>query len=137
MSNCTCNQNNALIFACSGAADVGALSDRAARLLSQEGHGKMFCSVGIGGRVNEIVESTRAASTIMAIDGCQKDCMKNSLENAGFDKYTHVRITDHNFTKGNTVVDDASVTKVKDIVLNLLKKPSQGRKLIAGVRREA
>jgi len=121
MENSMCSSDNTLIFACSGAADVGALSDRTARLLSQEGSGKMFCSVGIGGRVDNIVEKTKTASKIIAIDGCPMDCMKTSLENAGFKKYTHVRITDHSFVKGSTIVDDAATATIKNIVLDLLE----------------
>jgi len=118
MTNCGCNQDNTLIFACSGGSDVGALSDRTARTLSKEGKGKMFCSVGIGGRVNSIIEKTKKASTIIAIDGCPSDCIKESLENAGFNNYTHVRITDHDFLKGETIVDDASIAKIKKIALD-------------------
>ena len=36
-----CSGAQKLIFACSGAADVGALSDRAARKLTKNGDGKM------------------------------------------------------------------------------------------------
>ena len=48
-----------LIFSCSGAADVGEISDRAARKLSAEGAGKMFCLAGVGGRVSGIMASTQ------------------------------------------------------------------------------
>ena len=40
-----------MIFACSGAADVGAVADQAARKMTRDGTGKMFCLAGIGGRV--------------------------------------------------------------------------------------
>jgi len=43
-----CSRGPKLIFACSGAADVGALSDQAARKLTSEGFGQMFCLAGIG-----------------------------------------------------------------------------------------
>ena len=122
MDNHESNQNNTLIFACSGGSDVGALSDRTARALSKEGKGKMFCSVGIGARVDKIIETTKKASTIIAIDGCPLDCMKISLENCGFNKYTHVRITDHDFIKGKTTVDDVSIAKTKSIVLDSIGK---------------
>ena len=42
-----CSGNPVLIFACSGAADVGEISDKAARTITQEGIGKMFCLAGI------------------------------------------------------------------------------------------
>jgi uncharacterized metal-binding protein len=120
MANCNCNSNNTLVFSCSGAADVGALADKTARVLNLEGKAKMFCSVGIGGKVDGIIEKTKIASTIIAIDGCTMDCMKKSLENAGFKKYNHVRITDHGFVKGSTPVDETAVEKIKNIILNTI-----------------
>ncbi|HRU07466.1 MAG TPA: putative zinc-binding protein, partial [Candidatus Brocadiia bacterium] len=96
MSNakdCACSAAPKLIFACSGAADVGAVADQAARLLTKEGAGKMFCMAGIGGRVPGIMKTTEAAAMILAVDGCPLDCAKNSLEQAGFKKYAHVRVT--------------------------------------------
>ena len=65
-----------LIFACSGAADVGAIADRAARKLTANGAGKMYCLAGIGGRVAGILKTTEEAEKILAIDGCPLDCTK-------------------------------------------------------------
>ncbi|GAF73038.1 unnamed protein product, partial [marine sediment metagenome] len=79
------------IFACSGAADVGAIADQTARRLTREGAGKMYCLAGIGGRVEEIMENTRAAEKILAIDGCEKECAKNCLEQAGFTEFAYLR----------------------------------------------
>lgn len=101
-----------LVFACSGAADVGAVADQAARALAQAGKGKMFCAVGLGGKVEPILETTRAASTILAIDGCPLDCTKRSLAEAGFKQCLHVRVTDLGMTKGETEVSDANVSTV-------------------------
>ena len=61
-----CGPGPKLIFACSGAADVGKISDLAARKLTTEGAGKMFCLAGIGGRVTGIMETTRVATAILA-----------------------------------------------------------------------
>jgi len=73
-----------LVFSCSGAADVGEISDRAARKLSAEGAGKMFCLAGVGGRASGITASTETAAAILAIDGCPLDCARKTLEEAGF-----------------------------------------------------
>ena len=89
-----CTGADKLIFACSGAADVGEISDRVARKLTRDGVGKMFCLVGIGGRVGGILDKTRAASRILAIDGCSLDCARKTLEQAGFTEFQHIRITD-------------------------------------------
>lgn len=107
-----CAGGDKLIFACSGAADVGEISDRAARKLTQEGKGKMFCLAGVGGHVQPIVDKTRAASRILAIDGCSMDCTKKTLEHVGCSGFGHVRITDLGMEKGKTPATDASVETV-------------------------
>jgi len=101
-----------LIFACSGAADVGEISDRAARKMSKDGPGKMFCLVGIGGKVEPIMQKTSSASKILAIDGCGLDCVKNCLEQAGFTEFRHMRVTDIGMEKGKSPVTNENINKV-------------------------
>jgi uncharacterized metal-binding protein len=110
--SCSCSAGPKLIFSCSGAADVGALADQAARKLNKEGSGKMFCMAGIGGRVSGIMKSTEAAASILAIDGCALDCTKKSLEEAGFKQFNHLRLADLGFEKGKTEVDAGTIAKV-------------------------
>jgi uncharacterized metal-binding protein len=107
-----CSAAPRLIFACSGAADVGELSDLAARELTVEGVGKMFCLAGIGGRVSGIMANTQAAQAILAIDGCPLDCAKKTLENAGFTKFEHIRLSDLGMEKGKTAVTEEAVATV-------------------------
>ncbi|MCK5241293.1 putative zinc-binding protein [bacterium] len=109
---CDCKSEEKLIFACSGAADVGELSDRAARVLTKEGSGKMFCMAGIGGRVSGIIKTTEAAAKILAVDGCPLDCVKNSLEQAGFNKYKHLRVTDLGMEKGKSEINQENIEKI-------------------------
>ena len=115
MSNtckCECSAAPKLIFACSGAADVGAVADQAARQLTKDGTGKMFCLAGIGGRVSGIMKTTEAAQAILAIDGCPLDCTKKSLEEAGFTNFKHLQLADLGLTKGETEVSESNVTTV-------------------------
>lgn len=114
-AECSCGAAPKLIFACSGAADVGKISDLAARKLTTEGVGKMFCLAGIGGRVSGIIETTRAATAILAIDGCPLDCAKHTLEQAGLAKYEHIRLSDLGMEKGKTAATDEAVAKVVDL----------------------
>jgi len=107
-----CSGGPRLIFACSGAADVGEIADRAARELSKNGLGKMFCLTGIGGRVAGIMKKTGEASEILAIDGCDLDCAKNCLEQAGFTRFKHLRITDLGMEKGRTSATEDNIVKV-------------------------
>ena len=111
---CACSAAPKLIFACSGAADVGAIADRAARKLTRDGAGKMFCLAGIGGRVSGILESTEAAAGILAIDGCPLACAKHCLEEAGFTGFEHVRVTDLGMEKGSTPVTEENIAKAAE-----------------------
>ncbi|MCC6486820.1 MAG: putative zinc-binding protein [Candidatus Hydrogenedentes bacterium] len=104
-----CTTAPKLIFACSGAADVGAVSDQAARKLTRDGIGKMFCLAGVGGRVSMIMDATKAAGAILAIDGCKCDCAKSCLEQAGFTHFAHVRMSDLGMEKGKTPVTEDAI----------------------------
>jgi len=106
---CACGGGPKLIFACSGAADVGAVADAAGRKLSAEGAGSMYCLAGIGGRVSGIMKTTEAASRILVIDGCSQECAKSCLQQAGFSDFDHLRITDLGMEKGKTPVSTENV----------------------------
>ena len=116
-----CSGGPTFIFACSGAADVGEISDKAARKLSKEGTGAMFCLAGIGGKVEPIMKKTESASQILAIDGCNLDCVKSSLEQAGFDNFVHMRVTDLGLEKGKSPANEENVTKVNSKAKEILK----------------
>jgi uncharacterized metal-binding protein len=109
---CACGSAPKLIFACSGAADVGAVADQAARKLTKDGAGRMFCLAGIGGRVSGIMATTESAARILAIDGCPLNCAKNSLEQAGFKTYEHLQLADLGMEKGKTPPSIEAVAKV-------------------------
>lgn len=101
-TGCNCNAAPKLIFACSGAADVGEIADHVARKLTRDGSGKMFCLAGIGGRVAGIMKTTEAADQILAIDGCPLNCAKQTLEAAGFTNYKHLQLADIGLAKGQS-----------------------------------
>jgi uncharacterized metal-binding protein len=115
-----CARGEMLIFACSGAADVGALSDQAARRLARTGPGKMFCLAGLGGHIPGILDKTRAASRVLAIDGCPLDCARRTLEHAGRTEFRHVRVTDLGMEKGKTPITEQSVQAVVSAAQSLL-----------------
>ena len=121
MSNQCCGGTQ-LIFACSGAADVGAIADQAARRLTKEGAGKMFCLAGVGGRVSGIMKTTEATDKILAIDGCPLDCAKKRLEQAGFTNLEHLQLAEIGFEQGKSPVSDDAVAKAA----------AKGRQMLAG-----
>lgn len=122
-SECACGAAPKLIFSCSGAADVGRAADLAARKLTAEGAGKMFCLAGIGGRVSGIMATTQSAAAILAIDGCPLDCARKSLELAGFSRFQHLRLSEMGMEKGKTPADQKCVDEIA----------SRGKALLEGV----
>ena len=121
MSNQCCGGTQ-LIFACSGAEDVGAIADQAARRLTKDGVGKMFCLAGVGGRISGIMKTTEAADKMLAIDGCPLDCVKNCLEQAGVTKFEHLQLAEMGLEKGKSPVSDDAVAKVA----------AKGKQMLAG-----
>lgn len=122
--SCSCNENSgpaALVYPCSGAADVGEISDRAGRLLNAEDKAWMSCLAGIGGRVSGLMANAAAAPALIAIDGCPQDCARKTLELAGFTGIKHVRVTDLGFKKGQSPATPEAVRKVADTAIALLK----------------
>jgi uncharacterized metal-binding protein len=113
MSNqaCGCGGGVKLIFACSGAADVGEIADKAARKLTREGVGRMFCTAGLGGRISGILKTSEAADSILAIDGCPLNCVKSGLEQAGFSTFRHLQLADLGLEKGKSPATEESVNK--------------------------
>lgn len=110
--SCECEAAPKLIFPCSGGSDVGEITDRAARQLTADGVGRMYCLAGVGGRVSGIMASTESAGKILAIDGCPLDCAKNALQQAGFNDFEHLRITELGLQKGQSPVTAENVEKV-------------------------
>ena len=72
----------------------------------------MFCLAGIGGRVSGIMETTKAAAAILAIDGCSLDCARHTLEEADFSDFEHVRLSDLGIEKGKSAPTGDLVEKV-------------------------
>jgi len=110
--SCGCGGGPRLIFACSGAADVGEIADRAARKLTRDGAGRMFCTAGLGGRISGILKTTEAAEGVLAIDGCPLNCVKSSLEQAGFTAFQHLQLADLGLEKCKSPVTEENVNKV-------------------------
>jgi uncharacterized metal-binding protein len=120
--SCACKAAPTLLFACSGAADVGLLSDRAVREMTRQGAGKMFCLAGVGGRVSGIMQSTAAATKILAVDGCKLHCTKHCLEQAGFTDFTHLGIESMGYEKGKSPVTDEAVARVAKAGTDLMNQ---------------
>ena len=63
-TDCSRTPSTKLTFACSGAADVGAIADQAARKLSKAGDGMMFYTVELGGKVEPSLSQRTSQSLL-------------------------------------------------------------------------
>lgn len=116
---CLCQPIETLIFACSGGSNVGQIANQAAVELTKERQGKLFCLAGIGGHVSGIVESTKAARRLVAIDGCPVKCAQKTLEQSGFNPDILVVVTDLGIEKGGGPIFKAEDCKA---VVNKIKE---------------
>ena len=103
MSECECGssecERTVLIYACSGAANVAEVSDKAARELTLAGQGDMFCLAGLGGDIPGMVQTARDADLNLIIDGCPMDCGKKTFDRHGLANYKQIRVTDLDIEK--------------------------------------
>jgi uncharacterized metal-binding protein len=121
MADCCSNEGVKLIYACSGAADVGELADKVARKLRNDGFGRMTCLAGIGADISGFVESARGADENITIDGCPTKCAKKALERIGVKSTAYV-LSNVGFKKGESPVTPEAVDSVVRLVKSVPPK---------------
>lgn len=124
--NCGCNQPDIMILPCSGGTCEGRLTDWAARELTDEGIGRMFCLAGIAAGISGFVQSAKDTGQIVVIDGCVHACAGTLLKNQGIRFMEHVIVSrlDIRNTDGDHV-DPDDVAAVKHAVRLACKLPVQ------------
>ena len=110
--SCSCSNKTAkTVFSCSGAADLGEISDLVARRLQRDGIRQMKCLAFIGGGIQDMIDSVRDTD-MLVIDGCPLDCGKLTMEKNGMTDYSHLRLTDLGYIKGQTPATPETVNQV-------------------------
>ena len=102
---CETPEETMVIFACAGASNVGQMTNEAARLLDAQGVGRYFCLAGIAARVSGMMESTKAAGKILALDGCAVACARKTLKLAGFRPDHYLQVTDQGIEKDHNWIE--------------------------------
>jgi len=92
-----------MLYACSGAANVAEVADKAARQLMADGCGMMWCLAGIGAGIETMIDKAKSADLNLVIDGCPTDCARMILENAGIANAEPLRVTDLGIEKAKGV----------------------------------
>ncbi len=115
--DCCAPNKNTMILACSGASNLGQLSNQAAVELAREGFGKMFCLAGIGAHLSGFVQSAKDVPAMVAVDGCSVGCAKKILEHAEVPLRAYFTISDLGIEKNtDTNLQRAEVERVKTAV---------------------
>ncbi|MBF0407668.1 MAG: putative zinc-binding protein [Candidatus Riflebacteria bacterium] len=115
MSECCGKNTKCLVYACSGASNVGQLSNEAAKTLDSTGEADMACLAGLGGHIAGMLPSAESGSQILVIDGCILGCGKKIIENLGIKDYGYIEITSLGIEKEHNVCKTPS-NQVKEVV---------------------
>jgi uncharacterized metal-binding protein len=108
---CLCNSGEYIVIACSGACDLGQLTDLVARKLRDNKIRKMNCLAAVGADIKPTIEAFKEANLLL-LDGCPVDCGKKMLDKAGISNYKYLRMTDLGYRKGQTPVTDKIIKTV-------------------------
>jgi uncharacterized metal-binding protein len=116
---CACKVDTVkTVFACSGAADLGEISDKIARKLQRDGARQMKCLAFIGGGIQDMIDSVKD-SNMLVIDGCPLDCARLTMKKNGINDFCHLRLTDLGYTKGKTPASSQVVDEIAKHALSL------------------
>ena len=102
---CGCSNAGILLYSCSGASNVGQITNEVAKALSAQGLGKFSCLAGVGSHGEGFIASAKKADRIVCLDGCAIKCAYQTLEHAGIDPAVHIVVTDLGIKKGHENLD--------------------------------
>lgn len=108
---CLCGNGDNMVIACSGACDLGQISDLVARKLRDNKIRKMNCLAAVAADIKPTIEMFKEANLLL-IDGCSVDCGKKILDKAGITDYKYMRMTDLGYVKGQTPVTNDVIEAV-------------------------
>lgn len=110
--DCSCSDKvERAVLSCSGASDLGEITDLLARKFKTNNVRNMKCLAMIACDNKPLIENLKSAN-ILVIDGCAVDCAKKIMENANLKDFRHIRLTDYGFKKGQTPANEENVSKV-------------------------
>ncbi len=100
------------VYVCGGAADVGELTDRAARRMDRKGIASMSCMAGIGARDADITFKAEYATRVLLMDGCPKACSRRTFENAKLYRFAHFDLSAIGLIKSKSPVTEENIQRV-------------------------
>ncbi|WP_029005877.1 putative zinc-binding protein [Azorhizobium doebereinerae] len=83
-----------LAYSCSGCSSAAQMANYVALCLDRAGDAEMSCIAGVGGDVPSLVRIATSGRPVVAIDGCQLRCVRQSLARHGVTPAVDVVLTD-------------------------------------------
>lgn len=117
-SGCQCGMDELVVFACSGACDLGQVTDLVARKLRDNKVRKMNCLAVVGAGIEKSIIEFKKMNILM-LDGCPIDCGKRILDEHGFSEYNYLRVTDAGYKKGQTPVTEDVIDSVYEMATTI------------------
>jgi len=125
---CTCEASEVLLFPCSGGSNCGQIANQVAVRLTEGNVGKIYCLAGIGAHESVMLDTTRAARRVVAIDGCSVACAKKTIEHAGIAVTDWICVTEEGVAKTHEFkLASEDIELIAQRTKELLAKPVQAR----------
>ena len=122
---CLCKAEEIILLPCSGGSNCGQIANQVAIKLTEEGVGNIYCLAGIGAHIPGMIESTRSAKRIMAIDGCAVACAKKTIEHTGLTVTDWICVTEEGIVKNHQFeLLPQEIALITRRARKLLKKPA-------------
>lgn len=88
-----------IVYACSGACSTGQMANYIALCLHRARVAKMSSIAGVGGALPGMVAAAKSGRLVVAIDGCDRHCVRHCLARQGITAHKHYTITDFEMEK--------------------------------------
>ena len=128
VEKCTCEASEVLLFPCSGGSNCGQIANQVAVSLDIGGVGRIYCLAGIGAHDSVMIDTTKAAKRVVAIDGCSTACAKRTLEHAELTVTDWICVTEEGISKSHRLLmDEEEIEFITQRTRESLAKPIQTR----------
>ena len=128
--SCNCGiRPNVLIFSCSGASNVGQITNGVALKATREKVGQMSCLAGVGAHLDDFVVPSRTCRTLVAIDGCDRQCARKLFDHHEISPALHMDLSTLGFEKKQgAVATEVEIGKAFEMLKETLNQQrSQAR----------
>ncbi|HWP95701.1 MAG TPA: putative zinc-binding protein [Syntrophomonadaceae bacterium] len=92
-STCCTASSDRFVVACSGASNVGQVTNLLAIKMTQQGLARMTCLAALGAHLPAYIESVKDTELVV-LDGCPVACAKLVVEHAGVKDYKYFVISE-------------------------------------------